>query len=119
MFAKRLSELRENQGINQTELAKILTVAKQTVSNWESGNRTPDNEMICKIADYFNVSIDYLLGRTDNPNYSLLKTNYKGKEIELVINSKSNNYTQEEIQNLVDRLSEMYVDVEKLMNKKD
>ena len=117
MFAERLNELRKNKGLNQPELAKELNVAKQTVSNWENNNRTPDNEMLIKIANYFDVSLDYLLGRTDNPNCSVLSTNYKGKEIELTINSKSNNYTQEQIQALVDKLSELYVDVEKLIDK--
>lgn len=117
MFSKRLYELRINKGLTQPELAKDLNVAKQTISNWENDNRSPDNEMLIKIANYFDVSLDYLLGRTDNPNYSLLKTNYKGKDIRLTINSKSNNYTQEQIQALVDKLSEMYVDVEKLIDK--
>lgn len=115
----RIKEIRDNLGLTGSEFGKKLNVTKTAVSYWENGARQPDASMINKIADIGNVSSDYLLGRTDNPNYSLLKTNYKGKEIELVINSKSNNYTQEEIQNLVDRLSDMYVDVEKLMNKKD
>lgn len=117
MFSDRLYKLRKEKELNQSDLARSLSVAKQTVSNWENGNRKPDSDMLIKIADYFDVSVDYLLGRTDNRNYSIIKTNYKGKEIELVVNSKSNSYTQEQIQNLIDKLASMYVDVGKLINK--
>lgn len=119
MFSDRLLKLRKEKELSQLELAKDLNVAKQTVSNWENANRCPDYEMLVKIADYFDVSLDYLLGRTDNRDYSVVKTNYKGKEIELVINSKNNSYTQEQVQNLIDRLSEIYFDVGKLINKED
>lgn len=67
MLHDRIKSLRTELGLNQPELATRLKVSKQTVSNWENGNRTPDNDMLIKIADYFNVSTDYLLGRTDNP----------------------------------------------------
>lgn len=117
MFAERLKELRDKNKMSQVELSKILNVAKQTVSNWENGNRTPDNEMLIRIANYFDVSVDYLIGRTDCPNHSLLTTEYKNKNIELVINSKNSSYSQEQIQNLIDKLASMYVDVEKLIDK--
>lgn len=118
MFAERLNELRKNKGLNQPELAKELNVAKQTVSNWENNNRTPDNEMLIKIANYFDVSLDYLLGRTDNPNYSVLSTNYKGNNVEIVINSKTNNYSQEQIQTLFDKLSSIGINVDDLIEEK-
>src|SRR5690606_24438351 len=47
------------------KLGEIFNVRKGTVSNWENGNRFPDENTIIKLADFFNVSIDYLLGRTD------------------------------------------------------
>lgn len=114
---KRIRKLREDLKLTGCEFGKKLDVTKTAVSNWENGNRTPDIDTINKIADFCDVSADYLLGRTDNPNYSLLKSNYKGKEIELVINSKNSSYSQEQIQNLIDKLASMYVDVEKLINK--
>lgn len=61
----RIRELRIELDLEQKELAKILNVHKGTISNWENNKRNPDNEMISKIADYFKVSVDYLLGRTD------------------------------------------------------
>lgn len=66
MFSVRLKELREAYKLNQTELGEILGVTNQTVSNWENGNIAPSIEMVEKIANYFKVSVDYPLFRTDS-----------------------------------------------------
>lgn len=65
MLNKRIKELRLSQGLNQVSFAKKLSVTKQTVSNWENNNIQPSIDMLIKIADYFSVSTDYLLGRDD------------------------------------------------------
>ena len=65
MLSKRLKELREAKGKSQEELSLFLGIARPTYTNYELGKREPDNEMLQKIANYFNVSTDYLLGRTD------------------------------------------------------
>ena len=71
MFAKRLRVLRSEKNITQAEFAKVIGVAQQTVGSWEKGNSAPNFEILSKIADYFNVSTDYLLGReTHNPSLS-------------------------------------------------
>lgn len=64
----RLRELRNKLNLEQKELAKYLNVHKGTVSNWENNKRSPDKEMLSKIASYFNVTTDYLLCRTDDKN---------------------------------------------------
>lgn len=68
MFEEVIKQLRVVRGLSQVELAKILHVTKQTVSNWENGNIVPSVEMLMKIAKYFSVSTDYLLG-LDNRQY--------------------------------------------------
>lgn len=65
MFNERLRELRTARNITQVELARNLSVSKQSVSNWENDNILPSIEMLVKIADYFSVSTDYLLGLDD------------------------------------------------------
>jgi transcriptional regulator with XRE-family HTH domain len=75
-FGERLKKLRNDKQLTGEELGKILNVTKVAVSNWESGNRTPDADMLIKLADFFDVSLDYLLGRTDDPNTVIL-TNKK------------------------------------------
>ena len=70
----RIAELRKTANISQAKLGKIIGVAQNTVCNWENGNREPDQVSLNKIADYFNVSVDYLLGRQatmDSPTPSV------------------------------------------------
>lgn len=57
----RLKELRKNSGLTQSALAKILNVTPTALSNWEIGKRMPSAEMLKRIADYFDVTVDYLL----------------------------------------------------------
>ena len=63
MLAKRIRFLRQSLGMNQVQLADKLGVTKQSVSNWENDNIVPSIDMLVKIADFFSVSTDYLLGR--------------------------------------------------------
>lgn len=58
----RIRELRTERGISQKELAEYLGVRQNTLSTWETGRYEPDNEMLQRISQYFNVSIDYLVG---------------------------------------------------------
>lgn len=66
MVANRLKYLRSMHNIKQVDLAKILSVSQSTISGWESERYEIDNSNLCKIADYFHVSIDYLLCHTNN-----------------------------------------------------
>lgn len=63
----RIKELREKAGKQQKELAIDLGVSQPTVSDWESGRKIPSAKSTSKIADYFQVPIDYLLGREPTP----------------------------------------------------
>ncbi len=61
----RLKDLRKEKGITQLQLAMELNMSQNTISRYETGVRQAGYDELIKIADYFNVSIDYLLGRTD------------------------------------------------------
>lgn len=63
----RLKELREARGLSQVRLAIDLNINQNYVSRYESGAREADYKTLIAIADYFDVSLDYLLGRTDCP----------------------------------------------------
>ena len=65
IFGKKLKELRIEKGISQRELGKLLGVCNQTISFWESGSREPDMDMIVVISNFFEVSIDFLLGQIE------------------------------------------------------
>ena len=61
----RLKELRKKRGISQLKLALDLNMNQNTISRYETGEREADYETLIRFADYFGVSLDYLLGRTD------------------------------------------------------
>lgn len=65
LFPERLTQLRTNRQLRQRELAKSLHVSTSAISNYEQSLRYPDIDMLIRIADYFDVSTDYLLGRTE------------------------------------------------------
>lgn len=65
MLSQRIKMLRLARGVSQVDMAKALGVTKQSVSNWENDNIQPSIDMLSKLADYFAVSTDYLLGRSD------------------------------------------------------
>lgn len=62
MFSLRLKELREKMGLSQRDLAEEIGVSQGTIGNWESGTREPNFETVRKLAEYFSVSTDFLLG---------------------------------------------------------
>lgn len=66
-MANRIRELRQKKRLSQVSLAEAFGVAQSAISNWEKGNREPDNTTLRKLAEYFGVSIDYLLGNSDEP----------------------------------------------------
>ena len=65
---KPLKKLRESHCLTQAELAKKLQISSSTIAMYERGARNPDPDMLVRIADFFDVTTDYLLGRTDTPN---------------------------------------------------
>jgi len=71
-ISSRLSALRKRHKITLASLGESLGVSNQAVSAWEKGKSDPSIEYILAIADYFDVSTDYLLGRTDDPEVVML-----------------------------------------------
>lgn len=67
-FNERLKGLREDKDMNQTQLATAIHSTQRTISNWEQGNSEPNIEMIKSLCQFFNVSADYILGLTNNPD---------------------------------------------------
>lgn len=87
LLCDNIKSLRTVRGISQIRLAEELNVTKQCVSNWENDNVQPSIDMLSKLADYFNVSTDYLLGRTAKKIVSLDGlTDVQAAHIGLIIN---------------------------------
>lgn len=66
-FSTRIKEERTKKGLSQPQLVEDIGLTKQTISLWERGVRRPDFETMEKLADYFGVSLGYLIGTTDDP----------------------------------------------------
>lgn len=63
MLGENIRRLRQEQGLNQVALGQRIGASKQSVSNWENGNIVPSIDLLLRLADFFGVSTDYLLGR--------------------------------------------------------
>ena len=97
MFGTRLKILRTEKGLIQKELADLLKVSPSTIGMYERNQRDPDTETLRFLADYFNVTIDYLLGRT----------NYRNPDFQVAENSSSyleglNDDEIEAVKNMID-----------------
>lgn len=64
----RLKKLRTDRELTQEDVAKHLGIARATLASWETDRREPDGETLRQLADFFNVSLDFLLCRTDDPH---------------------------------------------------
>ncbi|MDB7083005.1 helix-turn-helix transcriptional regulator [Erysipelatoclostridium ramosum] len=88
-FAQRVKQLRKNKHLTGEQLGNVLGITKTGISYWENGRSVPDNEMLLKLADFFDVSIDYLLGKTDIET-KIDKSTYYGDYDEVVEYLKDN-----------------------------
>ena len=64
----RLRDLREDYDLTQSELSQAINITQRSYSYYERGDHVIPLEILCRLADYYHTSVDYLLGRTNNPN---------------------------------------------------
>lgn len=69
----RLRELRKSRNLTLKDIGNILNVSESAVSQYENNKREMDNSSLTTLADYFEVTVDYLLGRTDSPDLAIPK----------------------------------------------
>ena len=94
----RLADLRLDNNLKQKDIAKILKVAEDTYSKWERGINDISLKNICTLANFYNVSIDYLIGANDeNIMYNNKEIDYKLLSIRLTELRKSNNLSQSQL----------------------
>lgn len=92
MLGNRIKALREELGLKQEDLANKMLVSPSAIGMYETNKREPNNELILKLAQFFNVSTDYLLGKTDIRN--------PGKQIDDVLNEAMIGMSKEEYEAL-------------------
>ena len=80
----RLRELRTQKGLEQKDIAVLLNIGKGTISNWEVGRTEPSIEYLTKLAKYFEVSIDYLTGNSDEMGIIEIASSLSNDEQELI-----------------------------------
>lgn len=108
MLGARIKLLREELGLKQEELAKKLSVSPSAIGMYERDLREPNNELTLRIANFFNVSIDYLLGKTDIRNYDKDE-----QEFRFAYHKETEGLTDEEIADALRFYKEMKKRVEK------
>lgn len=107
-FPNVFKSLRLRENFSQQELADKLGLAKSTVSMYENGNRQPDLENLEKIADLFNVDMDYLIGRKEVSNaYKALSQTRSYDDVERIIARNGKEMTKEQKLRLIQLLSEI------------
>jgi transcriptional regulator with XRE-family HTH domain len=118
-FGKRIKDLRNEKEITQNQLADNLEVSRSTIAMTENGERQAGYDLLIKLADYFNVSIDYLLCRTDNKNVIIVTDNIDNNKIELEVDRTiyPNGLTHDEILVVLEKLKDLGIDWEKFKKK--
>ncbi|MGI6777604.1 MAG: helix-turn-helix domain-containing protein [Acetivibrionales bacterium] len=111
-FSKALRKLREQKKLTQKDVAKHIGITRQAIAFYELGKREPDYNTLKRLADYFGVSIDYLLGRASNDvkstqrigmNIKLIRGNLTFKELSDNINKKTGSSIQPEMLELYEK----------------
>ena len=82
---ENLRIIREKRNINQQKIAVELEISQESISKYENDTAFPSKDILIKLADYLYCSVDYLLGRTDNPSLNKEKLSAKDEEIENLI----------------------------------
>lgn len=105
MFKERLKELRKINRITQKELAEHLGFTHVAVTKWENGQREPDFSTVVKLAQFFNVSTDYLLGKTDEPSTIIanekISVPVQYEDVLVALNNDGEELTQFDIEQIV------------------
>lgn len=104
----RLKELRVEKGLLQSDIAKIINKSERTVGFYETGERDMNTETLAKLADFFDVTIDYLLGKSD-----IKKPDKDMQEFQFAYHSEMNGLTPEEIADAL----RFYKEMKKKINK--
>lgn len=92
MLGKRIKELRKQNHLTQSELGSKLGVIKQTVSSWENGVSSPNNDTLANIASIFGVTTDYLLGNDTSTTKQLIECHDISNRISKLVASFSQKY---------------------------
>lgn len=100
-LGERIKELRKNRKLTQIEFAKLFQISNGTIAMWETDKRQPDFNTLQKLADYFGVTTDYLLGREQPVEKQEISVPEKYKDVMVAFQDGAENLTQEDIDDVV------------------
>ncbi len=112
MFGDIFKELRLEKKLSQEKIAEDLEISQPLIAKWESHQSTPSPEMLDYIADYFNVSVDYLIGRSKYRNLEA-----ENSELDNVLFSKAKDLTDEEKKTIINVINAIKKEVDKELDK--
>ncbi|MBB6449829.1 transcriptional regulator with XRE-family HTH domain [Geomicrobium halophilum] len=104
VYGKRLSALRKRKKLSQEKFTDKLGINRSTYSRYENEETQPDYETLEKIADFHKVSVDYILGRTEDPNAQSLPVEGNNEEEKMFFSGGYENLTEEEKEHLEEEL---------------
>lgn len=112
MFGDIFKELRLEKKLSQDKIAEDLEISQPLIAKWESHQSTPSPEMLDYIADYFNVSVDYLIGRSKYRNLEA-----DNSELDNVLFSKAKDLTDDEKKTIISVINAIKKDIDKDLDK--
>ena len=112
MFGDIFKELRLERKLSQEKIAEDLEISQPLIAKWESHQSTPSPEMLDYIADYFNVSVDYLIGRSKYKNLEA-----DNSELDNVLFSKAKDLTDDEKKTIINVINAIKKEVDKELDK--
>lgn len=112
MFGDIFKELRLEKKLSQEKIAEDLEISQPLIAKWESHQSTPSPEMLDYIADYFNVSVDYLIGRSKYKNLEA-----DNSELDNILFSKAKDLTYDEKKTIINVINAIKKDIDKDLDK--
>ena len=112
MFGDIFKELRLEKKLSQEKIAEDLEISQPLIAKWESHQSTPSPEMLDYIADYFNVSVDYLIGRSKYKNLEA-----DNSELDNVLFSNAKDLTDDEKKTIINVINAIKKEVDKELDK--
>lgn len=110
MLGIRLKTLREELGLKQEDLAKKLSVSPSAIGMYERDLREPNNELMLKIANFFDVSVDYLLGKTDIRNN---KETFDKSKLYFALSKEDEGYISDDLKDRILEFAKFAIEQEK------